>query len=378
MKVFAVRSRKCAAKCWGAAVLVVLCLLVLLYAVLLSYARIHRFHTSYRLQLVGQRSQPAWAIGLTSWAAEANISHSNQRTIDETKSGIRRRSSRQLSWNRKVYLPLGSAAVKGFRTYNERLRKRLAKSPFLSGVWGTETEFFRMRSVPGADADGAALNTTNGFRQWCLDEVPECEFFLHCNASIAFVKCCNEHYKMKSVLFQVLDALNEVPELEVFLDSGTLLSFARDGGETLLPWETDIDLGVIGAEPRRVDRLFAAIRNRSQLHLEQCLVDGATRRCKDAHYVYFVHNKSASLVDSCRVEIWPFDVQGSTLVHPTRPWLNVDVALVRPLTNCSMWGRSCRCPSQVTSYLDFEYQGRDGWAKPRTIHWGERNVEPWR
>ena len=78
------------------------------------------------------------------------------------------------------------------------------------------------------------------------------------------------------------------------------------------------------------------------------------------------------------------------LRHPTRPWLHVPRKWVvaddneakeanaeSPPPRCALWGREVPCPSDPNSYLGHCY-GTDVWRRPRTIHWGERDVLPWK
>jgi hypothetical protein len=281
-------------------------------------------------------------------------------------------SKRPLRWKSKhLYLPISNEARKKFLIHEEKLKRKLAENALLRTIWGNES------SIPTED---------------CLVEVPECEFFSSIGAPVSFRKCCVEHKKMKQTLFYVLDRAEDAG-VELFLDSGTLLSARRDGGDTLLPWETDIDLGVVGAGPRDLDPAFdpdkrpALDGTLQNLHFfERCVVrkGGIDRwrigQCKDAHYVYYATSKEEAQRDTSRVEIWPFqlDPSGETLVHPTRPRLNVQKDLVLPLQrgeNCQIWGRPCRCPRRAEIYLDLAYHS--DWRRPRTIHWGEDNVDPW-
>lgn len=230
-------------------------------------------------------------------------------------------------------------------------------------------------------------------------------------------------------------------EVQLFADSGTLLSLMRDG-PTLVPWETDIDLGLVGSHPSALDRIFGRSKeddgegnerdekaavgvttqhlssetanetggssssslplNRRSFWFERCDTKGSSDRCRDAHYVYYASTAQEAKRDTSRVEIWPFhEDQGAAMLrHPTRSWLDMPFAVVTPLqsfttvasvaqTNnnktkkksslprpCALWGIPLYCPNQPVRYLDLEYPEQD-WRRPRTIHWGERNVMPW-
>ena len=324
-----------------------------------------------------------------------------------------------LQWNRSNYLPIDSElALEAFRRYEVKQAKRAAKFPNVTLVkWGDPKNFKASQ---------------------CLRETPECEFFLNISCPVTFRKCCAEHFRLKTTLFYVLDVA-EKHHLQLFLDSGTLLSSWRDGGDTLVPWETDIDLGIVGnvagqvADPmtredkvarRRLSLQAAAQVSQdnggvqSLLHFFQpCSTTEGQQRahvramkkdvtnvanaaseaeggggggetavlehCNDAHYVYFQPNASLAKVDTCRVEIWPFGntIGDAFLLHPTRSHLNVPAEVVLPLSShggrCRMWGRACMCPRDPERYLDQWYPDHN-WRFPQTIHWNENNAPAWR
>lgn len=379
----------------------------------------HHHHHNSLMRRLGETAAPQSSALLS-----PSVSNESQQ---QTRPDVER-----LRWNRNIYLPLNSAARDGFLAYERKLRKRLLKTPRLHTIWGVWSHIvlehhrpgplenssdFTGRNVTADDVQKLYLpllnvqselarnatrvtgSDTHTFYWWCLSEVPECEFFAHVGAPVAFTKCCTEHFKLKTTLRDVLCTLSDMtPALEWFLDSGTLLSSVRDGGLTLLPWETDIDLGLVGAEPRllnkhqvwpsptcsrrAIDRLLGASVPRRRF-FEQCAVDSATSRCKDAHYVYYVGSVAEAKFDTARVEIWPLGAASSPdgvsmLVHPTRSWLNVRQDMVLPTRRCKIWGMEAWCPRHSEEYLDHEYGGRDGWKYPKTIHWGDRNVATWR
>jgi hypothetical protein len=354
-----------------------------------------------------------------------------------TASGPRhhQRKTTYLLWNHSVYLPVSHAAREGFQAYDARLRKRLRKSPWLHRVWGCQSrvaamllgdvplpqssdpnqnQLYNSMPPPVQRSDVGLLrdrlfcarndsgqsprphldvgdSTQRAFGCGCLLETPECEFFLHVgNATVAFVKCCVEHFKLKLTLRNVAIAVQQHNDsktqhgVQLFLDSGSLLSSVRDGGSTLLPWETDIDLGVVSGDPNFIASLLVRTPAAHQLrtsrphYVETCAVDHATGICKDAHYVYFVLSKLDAKNDTSRVEIWPLHPNNGQLHHPTRPWLTVQSTVVLPLRRCTLWSIPLWCPANSEAYLDHEYGGRKGWIVPRTIHWGERNVQSWR
>ncbi|CUG94383.1 transmembrane protein, putative [Bodo saltans] len=359
--------------------------------------------------------------------------HNNGSTATTPEKHHGTRKATRLVWNHTVYLPVSAAARKGFQAYDTRLRKRLAKKPWLHRIWGCQSpvvaSFLDNASLTASDADVVTPRLYLSMPPFqerdaghihklllcsdrsteppqmtlvaeqraliceCLLETPECEFFLHVgSASVAFVKCCVEHFKLKLTLRNLALVATVHGEeskkkhhqsLQLFLDSGSLLSAVRDGGSTLLPWETDIDLGVVSGDPMHVAPLMKSptshqLRSSRPHYVEPCVTDPGTGICKDAHYVYFVSSKSESKNDTSRVEVWPFLPKGGSLHHPTRPWLTVASDVVLPLRRCSLWAIPLWCPANSVAYLDHEYEGRQGWSVPRTIHWGERNVQTWR
>eukprot|EP00760_Papus_ankaliazontas_P007993 PhM_4_TR13637/c0_g1_i2/m.13196/K19873/FKRP; fukutin-related protein len=235
------------------------------------------------------------------------------------------RSDGKLFWQAKnLYLPISDDAKQSFLVNNQKQRDRLNSNP----------ELKRMRE---------SFDISK-----CSEETPECEFWTEIGADIINKKCCVEHMKMKKALFHTLDVL-DAAGVDCFLDSGTLLSSMRDN-VTLVPWETDIDLGVVGVIPDMVEGPFK--RRTSKSHLfQRCAVKVSKNvsrngMCRDAHYVYYVKDEAQSHIDTSRVEIWPFWPENGMLLHPTRKKLHVPKSMVLPLklTDCFMWGRRCKCP----------------------------------
>jgi hypothetical protein len=177
-------------------------------------------------------------------------------------------------------------------------------------------------------------------------------------------------------------------------------------------------------------------------YFEECLLKSSKNvsrsgLCRDAHYIFAVKTAQESKIDTGRVEIWPFHpdmepsgtntsdrnlrfhVEGKSVLlrHPTRKKLDVNSRLVLPLldfhevdhlnlsdtssvrrieqewknrslisgsdtprlmsgASCRLWGRAVKCPFRSHRYLDFEYGV--SWRWPKTIHWGAKNVQPWR
>jgi hypothetical protein len=274
---------------------------------------------------------------------------------------------RTVEWAaRDLYLPVSKAARAGFARYETKQKLRDAG---LIASW---------KKFP-VDK--------------CRSFVPECQFFEAADLPLLFRKCCAEHTKLREAFEYTMDAADALG-IALFLDSGTLLSAARDGGHTLVPWETDIDLGVVGVEPEIVSKPFAEFRQMaarlrqqeasrrhwSRRHLfEKCLTKvskNASRngRCRDAHYVYYAETAEEAAADTSRVEIWPFWPEPGLLVHPTRKKLSVAPELVLPMSRCWLYGRQCWCPGNTSGYLDHEYGADGSWRRPRTIHWGQNNV----
>lgn len=379
-----------------------------------------------------------------------------------------------------LYLPLNSAAARGFQALEA---KQLQRDPAVKALWDGLPFLFRDATTATTGEQSKAIffcattsqtnETTRVTRpatthvDWCQVEVPECEFWIHAKAPTVYRKCCTEHYKLKRALFHTMDVL-EAAGIELFLDSGTLLSSVRDGGASLLPWETDVDVAVVDPDPARVIRAFSARPRRvtsdrasMSLHdpthtfyFQPCATresknQSRNGKCKDAHYVYWASTADEASVDTSRVEIWPFWPQPATednyfrfaretlmkhnkrhgdpyessddawgtrpgdrvLVHPTRRKLTIPARFVEPLLmfnsstanrqqqqpnrssaavgtrsrgaappgwSCQMWQRAFFCPRDSIAYLDHEY-GLDGsWRTPKTIHWGDQNVLPWK
>jgi hypothetical protein len=268
-------------------------------------------------------------------------------------------STNGIVWHaRDVYLPATDAAIAGFRRYQERQRHR----------------------------DAALLESWRSYvTPRCLLQVPECEFFQRIRLDLLYAKCCAEHTKLQSAFNYTMDVA-DAAGVHLFLDSGTLLSAVRDGESTLVPWETDIDLGIVGVDPKLlvepVKRFVSRLRTTSgtRRHLfVPCLTKVSKNvsrhgRCRDAHYVYHAATESEAQLDTSRVEIWPFWEEPGLLVHPTRPKLSISPSVVLPLRRCRFWGRNCWCPRDSEGYLNHEYGADGSWRRPKTIHWGKENV----
>jgi hypothetical protein len=225
-------------------------------------------------------------------------------------------------------------------------------------------------------------------------------------------KCCTEHLKLKQTLFIVLD-VTEAAGLTVFPMFGTLLSIVRDGGTTLIPWETDIDLGVVGTDPSPINAAFASTMLPNRAHaFVTCNVKRSSNRsrnghCSDIYNIFSSTTPSEPYRGGARVEIWPYrvdtasqaraegqtvvsianlDGSSSVLIPVRRREYTLPLDMILPLSeggdnrtvpfHCGLWGRRMRCPSRSVDFLDLEYHGR-GWMHPKTIHWGANNVKPW-
>lgn len=295
----------------------------------------------------------------------------------------------QSSWNRSIYLPVPAESVSAFKYYERKQILRIAGDAAFS-LW--------KQDVKPNSKDEAA----------CLAFTPECEFFRVIDTPVLFDKCCSEHRKLKEALTYTMRVAKKY-KLQLFLDSGTLLSYARDGGNTLIPWETDIDLGIVGAWPEHVDESFRKFQQRKDIthrrwphhYFESCKRKKSANKsrdgtCSDAFYVYFAKTAREAEHDTSRVEIWPFREDGALLVHPTRKKLTIHRDVVVPLKKCGekpFWGISIRddddedgsndedvsfvvsCPHKTEQYLDNEYGPT--WKWPKTIHWGQNNAPAW-
>ena len=268
----------------------------------------------------------------------------------------------------------------------------------------------------------------------CLDLVPECEFWLHIEAQLLFKKCCAEHLRLREVLFYVFDAFEaaKMPQEEdsfgmPFLMFGTLLSAVRDG--TLVPWETDIDLGLADSNPAPVVEAFRTIpshfsdwQQKDLKHLfRRCnlKVSASPKRsghCSDIHSIYFASGESGLIGDTSRAEIWPYYIANSAITVDNNMQKNqkqnrslfasnrsektlfpvrakefaLPAEMILPLRQswpsaspsdkvfeCRLWGRLFWCPQQPKEFLTLEYHGVEQWRRPKTIHWGAGNVAPW-
>ena len=266
---------------------------------------------------------------------------------------------------KRCNLPISDEAKRYFLIHDQKQRLRFESDPQIRALWGERVDVVA-----------------------CLLEVPECEFWRIIRADMMLRKCCVEHRKLKNTFFYTMDVMEQYG-LQFFLDSGSLLSAIRDGGDTLIPWETDIDLGFIGVDPSLVEGPFHEHAKKVQEaphHLfRRCAVKESRNvsrngMCRDAHYVYHAASVREAEVDSSRVEIWPFWPEPFDLVHPTRKKLTVSRRVVEPLSYggaCKLWGRSCYCPRDSVAYLNHEY-GNESWRLPKTIHWGTNNVPTWR
>ena len=281
-----------------------------------------------------------------------------------------------ITWNLEIYLPVPKESIAAFKKYQDRQKERLHLN-----LW-------------------SPIKRNSTQEQNCLAFTPECRFFREIQTSILFDKCCAEHKKLKEALTYTIRAIedcndreHEVEEddeahpqkIKLFLDSGTLLSDSRDGGDTLVPWETDIDLGVVGAWPQKIDSCFKKFQSKQfqgyffspydeetnpdeedhddqgvnininnkktkkkqnnhiprHHYFESCKRKKSANKsrdgtCSDAFYVYYAKNSQGASHDTSRVEIWPFREDGVDLVHPTRKKLTVPRDVVLPLlpTNC--------------------------------------------
>lgn len=225
----------------------------------------------------------------------------------------------------RVYLPMPDEAIHAFELQQEKLQR--------SG----KVDIHPVANVPPT------------FWLACIRRVPECLFFMNPESGVAATKrrgrvlaylaekCCIEHTQLQTTLRYVA-SVAATQNLSIFFMFGSLLSIARDGwsavdnGGGLVPWETDIDLGIIGASPSMfADALLAhngapSIRrtfeesiiftnstdgNRFETHV--CKTSGNAKdskrvgTCSDVHSVQLVEQQPAGdASSSAKVELWPY------------------------------------------------------------------------
>ncbi|CUG89023.1 membrane-associated protein, putative [Bodo saltans] len=185
----------------------------------------------------------------------------------------------------KQYLPLPNSALEAFQYQQEKLKSRgesyTMSSPeqYLSSRYSALIISFSQfvnehRSHCPHPAEYRTLLLSHHASlssHWvlCATLVPECLFFIHSmhhtKLDLLAAKCCVEHLELQMTLQHVTErAGTNHGNLSLFLMFGSLLSAARDGPDGgLVPWETDIDLGVLGANPQDVlDALSPSVENR--------------------------------------------------------------------------------------------------------------------
>ncbi|CUI14913.1 membrane-associated protein, putative, partial [Bodo saltans] len=185
----------------------------------------------------------------------------------------------------KQYLPLPNSALEAFQYQQEKLKSRggsyTMSSPeqYLSSRYSALIISFpqfvnehRSHCPHSAENRAASsLRASSLSSHWvlCATLVPECLFFIHnmhhTKLNLLAAKCCVEHLELQMTLQHVTERANtNHANLSLFLMFGSLLSAARDGPDGgLVPWETDIDLGVLGANPQDVlDAFSPSVENR--------------------------------------------------------------------------------------------------------------------
>jgi hypothetical protein len=172
------------------------------------------------------------------------------------------------------YLPLADTAVAAFKYQQERLESRggpyTSPEQFLVNRYSNLVvpmqqllrQYDEHCNTEGS-ADASVLKTAESSLltaeplqvAWllCAALVPECLCFIHnmhrTKLTLLAAKCCVEHLELRITL-QYVSERATAGNASLFLMFGSLLSSARDGPDGgLVPWETDIDLGIVGAHP---------------------------------------------------------------------------------------------------------------------------------
>jgi hypothetical protein len=170
------------------------------------------------------------------------------------------------------YLPLPDTAVAAFYEQQARLQNRggpyASPEQFLvnrySNLVVPMEQLLRQYNAHCNAGDALALETAESAlltaspvpATWllCAALVPECLCFIHnmhrTRLALLAAKCCVEHLELRITLQYVSERATAGGNASLFLMFGSLLSSARDGPNGgLVPWETDIDLGIVGAHP---------------------------------------------------------------------------------------------------------------------------------
>lgn len=204
------------------------------------------------------------------------------------------------------YLPVSAEAKAKFVQHNEKQKGRL-QMPFRHGFASSNEQVWSL--------------FWNEDR--CRKRTPECLFFQAMDGcALLYRKCCAEHELLRRTLQWTMRLLDS-DAAPLFLMFGTLLSAVRDNGTALIPWETDIDLGILGDNRTLLrDHIALAMKQQQQqqqseyphklLHQQQEGVDDdppfpcGTRlvvdlchtdytdqphRCSDVHNVFFTNEK---------------------------------------------------------------------------------------
>ncbi len=177
-----------------------------------------------------------------------------------------------------------------------------------------------------------------------------------------------EFHQARDLLARVIDIGNRL-NIKLFIDSGTLLGYARMG--TMLPWDDDLDLGVIHSD--EADGLAAAA---AAAGLQ--VVDGGTH--KDFRdFLKLCDPAYAPVTWKSVTYTWPFidvfifDRQGSLAVGRSKSNnAKIPLDLILPLRGVSFLGLDCWVPADVPSVLDVYYAD---WRVSEVSTWWDHRHE---
>eukprot|EP00758_Cryptobia_borreli_P010582 Tbor_TRINITY_DN5580_c0_g1::TRINITY_DN5580_c0_g1_i8::g.13389::m.13389 len=140
-------------------------------------------------------------------------------------------------------------------------------------------------------------------------------------------KCCVEHQQLRDTTWYVLDRL-DANQIDYFFLTGSALGAIRHNG-TIIPWDTDVDIGIFPDDARKIEEIFGKDSN---------LVDGAPHFFERDHQgkaMYWIHaSKDGFPHNGPHVEIF----------YQKRYSKNLKELL--PFENCNFYGRIVNCPNR--------------------------------